>query len=165
VKRALCWFGLGYLCLLLQAGLLPLVLPSSWRPDLLLVLVIALGLIEPLWPGVLVAVLLGCLQDVFSGVTLGLFAFTATLVYLGVRFFSSRLNIDSILLFPFLVASVTLLHNGLVLFLLLYLAEAGAVWDLLLPALPRVLLVNLIAGLLLSRPIMTQVRGRRMHEV
>jgi len=165
VKRALIWLGLGSLCLLLQAGLLPLVMDTSWRPDLLLLLVIALGLIEPLTTGIWIAVLLGGLQDTFSSTTLGLFCFILPVIYLGIRFFHGRLNLDSPLLFPFLVLLGTVLRSLLVLFLLLYLAEAGAVWNLILPELPRLLLANTLTGLVLGHWIMTMARGRRPYEV
>ncbi len=164
MKRFAIWLLLGYLCQLLQVTILPLLIPHWLVPDLLLILVIALGLIEPLFPGVLTAVILGCLRDVFSVTTLGLYGFVVAALYLMVRLFSGQLNYDSPILFPSLVGAGTIAQGGLVLFCLLSLADADQYLGIVLADLPRTVLVNGFFGLLFAGPVMKVARGRRPYE-
>ena len=135
---------------LLQSSFFPVLLPTGLRPDLLLILVLYLGLSENFSRALLVTLLLGGIQDSFSGTSLGLYVSVDLAVLLLVRLVSEHLNAESPALLLLLIAAGTLVQNLLVGFCLTVFAEAGAVIPILLPALPQQLLANLVAaGLLL----------------
>lgn len=71
--------------MLLQTAVLPLLIPASLAPNLLLVLVVYLGVHQFGAAGALGAFVLGYFLDTFSGTLLGLHAFAFTVVYLGVH--------------------------------------------------------------------------------
>ena len=75
MNRLMVYFGCGLVFLLLQATVIPWLLPSYLKPDLLLILLIYLGLNENFRSGALLAYLLGCLLDVFAGHYFGLNGF------------------------------------------------------------------------------------------
>lgn len=75
----------GIASMLLQTAVLPLLIPASLAPNLLLVLVVYLGVHQFGAAGALGAFVLGYFLDTFSGTLLGLHAFAFTVVYLGVH--------------------------------------------------------------------------------
>jgi len=140
---------LGLLAVLLQSSLLPLLLPASLRPNLLLILVLFLGLNESMGRALLVTLLLGGLQDCFTGTTLGLYMSVNLAILLLVRLLSEKLNSESPLLLLLLVAAGTIIQNLLIGFCLTTFADAGAGMSLLLSVLPLQLVGNLLAAVLL----------------
>ena len=137
---------LGMLAVLLRTSVFPLFLPPSLSPDLLLGLIIYLGLSENMLRAVSLTMLLGGLQDSFSGTSLGLYVFTYLAILLLVRTLSEHLNAESPPLLMLLIAGGTLLENLLLATCLTIFADAGAVVQILLPALPQQLLANLLAS-------------------
>lgn len=164
MKRAIIWLFLGYVALVSQVSLLPIVLPHEWRPDLLLILLLTIGLVEPLVPGVFLACLLGALTDVYAGATFGLYAFVNPLFYLLLRAFVGQLNYDSPMLFPILCALGLLLHNALLVFCLLVFTDVVSPWQVVWPRLLPVLLSTFIVGVLLASSVMAVARGGRSDE-
>lgn len=139
-------FCTGLIFMLLQTTLFSALLPPELRPNLLLILVVYLSLNESFFRAILLATLLGALQDVFSGTTLGLYAITQMMVFVLVRLFASRLNIESRRLLLILLSAGTLMQTIVIAFLLELFADAGAVPQILILSLPPQLLVNLLAG-------------------
>ena len=140
----------GYLLMLFQAGPLPRWLPYGFTPDLVLILVVYVGLNEDLLRGSALAYLLGCLQDVFSGTSLGLYGMALLATFLLVRTVVGRFNTESSLLLLFMVACSTLVE-GAVLIGLGALADLDQLWQLILPRLAPQALLNLAFALLLLK--------------
>lgn len=136
----------GLLFMLLQTTIFPRFLPAGLRPDLLLILVIYLGLSESFLRAAFLTLLLGALQDVFCGTTLGLYATIQLIVFLSVRLFSDHLNIESRPLLLCLIAAGTLFQAALLGFFLTTFAEAGSILSILVADLPLKLLANLVSG-------------------
>ena len=73
-------FALFIMSLVLQGSVLALTGTSGIHPDLLLVIVVALGLLSDSKRGAAVGLAAGLLQDILFGSPLGFFAFTKTLI-------------------------------------------------------------------------------------
>ncbi len=127
---------------------------------LLLILVIYLGLKENILRGGSLAVVLGCMQDVFAGTAVGLFGFVLLITFLGVRGLADRLNTESSLLLLFLICFGTLFESGLLLFTMVLFAETGTVWQVMLERLLPQVALNLAAALVMLR-IALWVQRRR----
>lgn len=149
MRRFLLYLFIGIFCALLQSSLFPLLLPAGLRPNLLLILIIYLGLSENFNRAVLVALLLGGIQDSFSGTSLGLYVTVDLALLLLVRLLSTHLNTENPALLLLLIAGGTLVQNLLVGFCLMVFADAGPILSILLTALPQQLLANLLAAFLL----------------
>ncbi|MDT8419714.1 MAG: rod shape-determining protein MreD [Desulfuromonadales bacterium] len=149
MKRLSVYLLIGLFFMLLQTTVLPRLLPSSLLPNLLLILVLYLALSESFTRAILLALLFGLLQDCFSSTTLGLYGVVNLVIFFQVRLLVTRLSAESPALLLLLVAGGTLVQTFLVGFFLTLFAEAGSVLQVLLPALPGQLLVNLLAGTIL----------------
>jgi rod shape-determining protein MreD len=126
-------------------------LPLHFKPDLLLILVVYLGLHEGYVRGGALSYVLGCLQDVFAAGYPGLHGLALLGVFLAVRGVVARLNAESSVLLLLLVAIGTLLQSALLLFALGFFADAGALWVIILKGLLPQILLNLLAAFLLIR--------------
>lgn len=151
MTRLVVYFPLGYILLVLQTTLLPALLPLHFKPDLLLILVVYLGLGEGYVRGGVLSYLLGCLQDVFAAGYLGLYGLVFLGAFLAVRGVVARLNTESSILLLLLVTIATLLQSALLLFALGFFAEAGALWVIILKGLLPQILLNLLAAFVLIR--------------
>lgn len=150
MRGVLVYLLLGLLGALLQSSVFPLLLPTNLRPDLLLIIVLYLGLSEHTIRSIAITLLLGGIQDSFSGTSLGLYTTVYLAVLLLVRQISEHLNGESQALLMLLVLAGTLVQNLLLGFCLTVFADSGPVVGLLLQALPQKLLANLLAaGLML----------------
>jgi len=134
----------GIFFALLQSSVLPLFLSPNWRPNLILILILYLGLSENLSRALIAGLLLGAIQDSFCGPSLGLYISVYLVIVLATRVLSEKLNIESPFLLLLLIAAGTLLQNLLVGFYLTVLAESAPVLHILLPALPKQLLINIL---------------------
>ncbi len=141
-------FG-GFFFALLQSGVLPLFLPPDWRPNLILILILYLGLSENLLRALVAGLLLGAIQDSFCGPSLGLYVSVYLIVVLATRLVSEQLNVESPPLLLLVIAGGTLLQNLLVGFYLTVFAEAAPVLHILIPAIPKQLLANMFSAALL----------------
>ena len=146
MKRFLFYLLIGIFCALLQSSLFPLLLPAGLRPNLLMILIVYLGLGENVFRAVLVALLIGGIQDSFSGTSLGLYMTADIVVVLLIKMLSEQLNAENTYLLLLLVAGATLVQNLLIGFCLMVFADAGPVLAILLTALPQQLLANLLAA-------------------
>lgn len=148
MKRFLGYFLLGIFFVLLQSSLLPLMLAPDWRPSLILLLVLYVGISEDLPQAIMGGLLLGALQDSFCGHSLGLYLSVYLIIVLAARLTAAQLNVESLPLLLLLVAAGTLLQNALVAVFLTILADTAPVLHILLPAIPQQLLANLLCALL-----------------
>ncbi len=137
------------LAVLLRTSVFPLFFTPGFCPDLLLVLVIYLGLSENMLRAVLLTLLLGGMQDSFSGTSLGLYVFVCLTILLLVRLLSEHLNVESPPLLILLIAGGTVTQNLLLAVCLTMFADVGPVVQVLLPALPQQMLANLLASFLI----------------
>jgi rod shape-determining protein MreD len=111
---------------LLLAGILLLILQTTWlsffpvqriRPDLLLIFTLYLAFLFPPFLGGILAFFLGYLTDLFSGNTLGLYAFSRTIVFFATQFLKERFYLEGFS-FQFLFAFLfSILEGGLLLVL------------------------------------------------
>lgn len=145
------YFLLGLAGILVETALAPALLPLQLTPELLLILVIYLGLYRQGISGGVAAYTLGLLQDSFAGSCLGLYGLVFLILYLILRGLAERFNTESPALLLFMVLCGTILQAALLIFLLGFLSDAGAVWRNILRSLPLQTLLNLgCAWLLLS---------------
>lgn len=150
MNRLLIYFGCGLLFLLLQSTVIPWLLPSYLKPDLLLILLIYVGLNEKFRSGALLAYVLGCLLDVFTGHYLGLYGFVFLALFFATRIAVKWFNTESSMLLVTMVFWGTLVEGALVIFALGLFAEAGELYALILVQLfPRAIVSCLVAEALL----------------
>jgi rod shape-determining protein MreD len=144
---------IAYAALLVQETVFPAYIADPFKPDLLIVAVAYLGLREGGWHGGALAFLLGLIADCFSGLYLGLNAFSFLCIYLALRHMAGRLYTDSLYLMV-LVVLIATFGNGLIqLLLLLLFSVADGIYATLLPALlPQALVNALVASLLFGAP-------------
>ncbi len=132
--------------LLLQVTILPAYLADPFKPNLLLVVVVYLGLREPvIWGGASV-VLLGLLADTFSGLYLGLSVFAFLTIYLLLRKAANRLYTDSGYLLVTLAAMASFLYGLLQILLILLFSVSGSIYVTILASLLPQALVNALAA-------------------
>ncbi len=111
----------------LFAGVLILILQTTWlscspiqriRPDILLIFTLYLAFLFPPFLGGILAFFMGYLMDLFSGNTLGLYAFSRTLVFFGTQFLKERFYLEGFS-FQFLFAfAFSFAEGGLLLVLI-----------------------------------------------
>ena len=147
MKGFLLYLLTGLFCALLQSSVFPYLVPTAgWRPNLLLILVLYLGLSEHFGRAVVVTLILGGIQDSFCGTSLGLYTSVNLAVLLLVRLLSEQLNTESTPLLSLLIIGGTIVQSLLLGICLTIFADAGPVITILLGALPKQLLANLLAA-------------------
>jgi len=149
VRGFVVYLFLGMVAVMLRTSIFPLFFEPAFCPDLLLVLVIYLGLSENLLRAVLITLLLGGMQDSFSGTSLGLYVFISLAILLLVRLLSEHLNVESPPLLVLLISGGTLVQSLLLGICLTIFVDTGPAVQVLLPALFPQILANLIASALL----------------
>jgi rod shape-determining protein MreD len=142
-----------YAALLVQVTLLPAYLADPFKPNLLILVVAYLGLREGGWHGGVLACFLGLTADCFSGLYLGLNAFSFLCIYLVLRMVADRLYTDSLYLMVLVVSLATCANGFIQLLLLLLFSVADGVYATLLPGLiPQALVNALAASLVFGTP-------------
>lgn len=140
--------GIVLAACLLQMTLLPRYLQDPFQPNLLVVLVVFLGLKMPHRFAGLAAFGLGLLQDSFSGIYLGLHAFSYFCIYTLLSELADRLYTDNRALFVLVVFLASILSPLLNLLMLAIFSVSHGVYASLLPALiPQALMNALVASL------------------
>lgn len=149
--RALIYLSLAGIAVILQTVFLPLLLQGYYKPDLILILVIYLGLHEePRRCGLLVY-LLGWCYDGLGGVFPGLNGFILLGIFLAVRGIVTRVNTESSPLLLLLVSVGTVQQSIMVAFALDFFSQSVRIWPQMVWQLPVQLLLNLIAAFILLR--------------
>lgn len=152
-RLILLFFCLVTAALVLQSAVFPVFLRPPFKPDLLLVIMVFIALRSSFEVGAPLSWLLGLLNDVFSGLYLGLDAITFLIVFLIIRSVSDRLYADSALLFVMTVAGVTLASFALNLLLLIMLTTSpGIVYSMIYDIVPRLLVNSFVASLVTLFP-------------
>jgi rod shape-determining protein MreD len=151
MNRILVYLLLAGVAIVLQSTLLPHLLPTGYKPDLLLILVVYLGLHEKTWPGAPLVYLLGSAFDVFAGSFQGLHGFVLLGIFLAVRATVSRVNVESSLLLMGLVLLGTLLQAILTIFALDFFVDEGIFWPMILRPLPMQICLNVPTAFLLLK--------------
>ena len=142
------------LAVVLQTSILPFHLISAFKPDLLLVAMVYLALRGPAAQGALMAWALGLVKDVFSGLYLGLNAFSFLIIFLVIQSISDLLYAESGELFVVTVSAATLACVTVNLILLLMLtATPGIAYSMTAGILPHLLATAFAASLVALLPV------------
>src|SRR5512133_2166788 len=96
------------LVVVLQTSILPFHVATPFKPDLLLVAMVYLSLRGPAASGAFMAWILGLVKDVFSGLYLGLNAFSFLIIFLVIKSISDLLYAESSELFVVTVSAASL---------------------------------------------------------
>jgi rod shape-determining protein MreD len=138
------------LAVVLQTSVLPVHVAGPFKPDLLLVAMVYLALRSPVVPGALSSWVLGLIKDVFSGLYLGLNAFSFLIIFLVIKSISDLLYAESGELFVVTISAATLACVTVNLILLLMLTSTpGILYSMTAGLLPH-LLVNAFAASLVT---------------
>jgi rod shape-determining protein MreD len=151
VKRIVYFLLLSLFLIFLQVSVLPRLLPDNFKPDLLLILVLYLGLTATWLRGGLLCWYFGCLEDTFAGNDFGLFGITFLIIFLAVRAGASRFNTESSFLLLVLTFSATFFKGAVLISLLILFSEAGRQWPVILSCLLPEAVLNTLCALLLLR--------------
>ncbi len=151
MNRTLLYFAMAGLAVLVQTVFMPLLLQGDYKPDLVLILVIYLGLHEGPWRGGVLVYLLGWFYDGVAGTFPGLNGFILLGIFLAVRGIVTRVNTESSPLLLMLVIIGTLMQSLLVAFSLDFFSQTERIWSQMIWHLPVQLLLNFIAAFLLLR--------------
>lgn len=138
----------------LQTSVLPVHLAGPFKPDLLLVAMVYLALRSSSTSGALLAWGLGLIKDVFSGLYLGLNAFSFLLIFLVIKNISDLLYAESGELFVVTVSAATLACVTVNLLLLLMLTSTpGISYSITASLLPHLFANAFAASLVTLLPL------------
>lgn len=151
MNRPLAYFSLAGIAVVLQTVILPLLLGGYYKPDLVLILVVYLGLHEGPWRGGLLVYLMGWCFDGMSGAFPGLNGFVLLGIFLAVRGIVTRVNTESSALILLLVMAGTLLQSAMVAFAIDFFKQDVRIWPQIAWQLPVQLLLNFIAAFVLLK--------------
>ena len=151
MNRYLLYLLFAGLAVVLQTVWLPLVIPGTYKPDLMLILVVYLGLHEEPLQGGLLVYLLGWLYDGFAGAFAGLHGFVLLSIFLAIRAVVTRVNTESTPLLLLLVMAGTVVQLVLTAFALDFFHITTNFWLLTAPQLPAQVVLNAVAALVLIR--------------
>ncbi|RNC65818.1 MAG: rod shape-determining protein MreD [Desulfuromonadales bacterium] len=145
------WYAiLIFVALVLQVTLLPAYLADPFKPNLLILFVVYLGLRENIAWGAL-AFFLGLVHDSFSGLYLGLNGFSYLFIFWLLTTVADRLYTDRRSLMVVGVFSATVVNGFLnLLLLLLFSAAQGIYASLLQSIVPQGLVNALVASLVFT---------------
>jgi len=162
VKRIVYFLLLSFFLIFLQVSVLPCLLPDYFKPDLLLILVLYLGLTSSWLRGGLACWYLGCLQDAFAGNDFGLFGISFLIIFLTVRAGASRFNTESSVLLLVLTFVATFFKGAVLISLLLLFSESGRQWPVILSSLLPEAILNTVCALMILR-VFLWLRRRYAH--
>ena len=152
-RAALLFFCLVLASIVIQVSLLPVFVRPPFKPDLLLVIMVFIALRVSFEVGAPLAWLLGMLNDVCSGLYLGLNAAAFLISFLVIKSVSGRLYADSAILFVLTVAGVTLAGFTLnMLLIVMFTASPGIAYSMLSDIFPRLLVNAFIASIVAAFP-------------
>jgi len=130
---------LGTTLLTIQTTIFPMLPAWMGNPDLLFLLVVYIAIRLDIFPGAVLALLIGLLMDIFAGVFLGLYPVIYLLLFFLLQGLSRHLVIDeTVHQAPLAVASYLLASSGIYIFATILAPDASLTWswrDILLSAL------------------------------
>lgn len=152
-RATLLFFCVILASIAIQVSLLPVFLRPAFKPDLLLVITVFIALRGSFETGAPLAWLIGLLDDVCSGLCLGLNAATFLISFLIIKSVSDRLYADSAILFVLTVAGVTLAGFTLNLLLtVIFTTSPGIAYSMLSDIFPRLLVNAFVASIVSAFP-------------
>jgi len=142
------------LAVVVETSVLPIHVATPFKPDLLLIAMVYLALRGTIETGVFLAWLLGVVKDVFSGLYLGLNAFTFLLIFLVIKSVSDLLYAESGELFVVTVTAATLacVSADLIL-LIMFTSTPGISYSMTVNLLPHLLANAFAASLVTLLPV------------
>lgn len=138
--------------LILQTAFLPVYLATPFKPDLLLIILVFLGLRGSYEVGTPAAWMLGLMKDIFGGLYLGLNAFTFLIIFLVIKGVADRLYAESSFLFVFAVVGATLACVSGNLLLLVFTNTPGIAYSMGINLFPHTLTNAFAASLVVLIP-------------
>lgn len=150
MKRLGLYLTIAISLILIQTSVLPLFIGIKLRPDLILLFVLYLGLNETPLAGAFYAWLLGCLLDVFCGMTLGLNGMIMLLIFCGTYMGGRQLNLENDLVMLLATIIGTISNSLLLILTLLFFSEQNKSSLLILNGLPAQLVINLATTLTIT---------------
>ena len=145
----------------LQGAVLPIFIVGNFKPDMLLVIMVFLALRSSYETGAPLAWLLGLIKDVFSGLYLGLNAFTFLVIFLVIKSVSDRLYAESGFLFVVTVSVASMACLSIDLLLLLMLTKThGIAYSMLSDMVPHLLVNAFCASLAPLLPGFARIEGK-----
>jgi len=156
MKRLFRYLSVGILLIVLQTAVLPHIVGNQLRPDLVLILVLYLSLTKVSCAGAFYAWSLGCMFDVFSGTTLGLYGIVMLIIFCISASFGHQFNRENHMTMAVATILGTLAQAALLVFMLLCFSTAQQRWLPIITQLPIQLLLNLITVIaltLLAQPL------------
>ncbi len=166
MTKLLYYLTCGILLIVLQTAILPQLLNLQLRPDLLLLLVIYISLKETSCCGAFYAWGLGCLLDVFSGTTLGLYGVIMLITFSTTCIVGKQLDRDNDMTRIAATLVGTLGQTFLLIILLLAFSDSQPNWFHILNQLPMQLLLNLatvVVLIILSQPFKHSHTRKTLH--
>lgn len=137
----------------MQVSLLPFFLRPAFKPDLLLIIMVFIALRGSFRTGAPLAWFLGLLDDVCSGLYMGLNALTFLISFLVIKSISDRLYADSAILFVLTVSGVTLAVFALDLLLIaMFTTSSGIAYSMFADLIPRLLVNTFVASIVAAFP-------------
>lgn len=156
-RGALLLAGSVISAVLLQTTVLPVHIATPFKPDLLLIIMVYLALRGTFRSGAPLAWLMGLLKDVFSGLYLGLNAFTFLLIFLVIKNAADRLYAESSFLFVVTVSVATLASvTANLLLLLMFTQTPGIAYSMTAGIIPHILTNAFAASLVALLPCFTR---------
>ncbi len=142
------------LAVVLQTSVLPVHVADAFKPDLLLVATVYLALRGPVASGALLVWVLGLIKDIFSGLYLGLNAFSFLIIFIVIKNISDLLYAESGELFVVTVsvATVACVTANLILLLMLT-STSGISYSMITGLLPHLLANAFAASLVTLLPV------------
>ena len=139
--------------IVIQVSILPVFILPPFKPDLLLVIMVFFALRGSFETGAPLAWFLGMLDDVCSGLYLGLNAVTFLISFFVIRSVSDRLYADSAILFVLTVTAVSLAGFTMnMLLVVMFTASPGIVYSMLSDLIPRLLVNAFVASVVTAFP-------------
>ncbi|WP_240732215.1 rod shape-determining protein MreD [Geobacter sp. FeAm09] len=136
------------LAVVFQASVLPVHIASPFKPDLLLIVTVYLALRGSFAAGAPLSWGLGAVKDVFSGLYLGLNAFSFLLIFLVIKNISDRLYTESAPLFVITVGVATLSCVFInLLLLVMFTTSPGIAYSMSVGLVPHLLVNAFVASL------------------
>lgn len=152
-RAALLLVSLVVTAMVIQVSLLPVFVRPAFKPDLLLVIMVFIALRSSFEVGAPLAWIFGMLDDVCSGLYLGLNATAFLISFFMIRSVSDRLYADSAILFILTVIGVTMASFTLnLLMIVLFTASPGIAYSMFSDIFPRILVNAFVASLITVFP-------------
>ena len=147
--------------LLLQTSVIPVYFAPAFKPDLLLIVMVFLALRNPYPFSAPTAWGIGLLKDIFTGLYLGLSAFSFLIIHSVIRHISDRLyaESDSVFVVSVVVSTLAGVLINLIL-LMMFTATPGISYTVLTGLFPHLLVNAFIASLLALLPIFPEPQSR-----